>query len=299
MAGEAAIFIKSFRPDFEALGQLVDSIETFARVPLPVVVSVPAADEAALIDRIGRTRVRIVRDEDYAGGRDGLTGWEHQQVCKLSAWRLGLAETLFSIDSDSYFIRPFGPETFLGANGRPQLVMSRLRAVFRATNQALVARLLEDDASTPVERPPATIGKGDGPDLRPWLAKALADRWADTHVKRARLSAIFSRSGGHFHAMPGAILDTRLLCDLHDRLLAPQGLTMRDLILICPWEYDWQLEWALATGFDFDPCEPLLFHVDSEVGHAEAMALGISEAHVARHFHGIAMASRHLARLRF
>lgn len=300
MSRPVGIFVKSFAPDFDRLAQLVDSIEQYLQdATMPFVVSVPAAEATALVDRIGLDRATIVHDEAYACGRSGLTGWEQQQVCKLSVWRLGIADAWFSIDSDSYFVRPFGPGDFVAANGGARLVMSHLRAIYRSENEPL-ARLMRGQGGPPAPAPPASSIRAaeNGPDLSAELTRALADRWAHPHTKRARLNRIFPRPGGYFHAMPGAILDTRLLADMDARLIRAHGLAARDLIVICPFEYDWQLEWAIATGYAFEPVEPLIFHIDSEAGLADLSSAGIGEADIAKHFLGIAMASRHLDRVR-
>src|SRR6478752_147790 len=118
------LFCKSFRNDLRRFERLYDSVEEFDRDGLPFLLSVPEGDRALFEARFGRRRLEIVTDESLVGGPI-VQNWRMQQVVKLHAWTVDFAEAVVMLDSDFYFIRPFGEKDFADEHGAPRFALSR------------------------------------------------------------------------------------------------------------------------------------------------------------------------------
>src|SRR4051794_22633616 len=139
-----AVFCKSFRDDFDRLVHLVHSFQHFVAPAVSMLISVPREDMTAAQHLLAdQPRVTLVCDDEYTdAAARGMGGWVHQQLCKLSVHRTGFADSYFALDSDSYFIRPFGPQDFCTAEGLPRFVASPVFTVYQPHN-VLFFRVLD------------------------------------------------------------------------------------------------------------------------------------------------------------
>lgn len=116
-----AIFCKSYRPDLLRACRLARSVALYNRDGIPFYLSVPMADLDLFARNLEDIPCRLLTDEEIVSGIEKIYGPppasfpEHlrQQLIKLEFWRLGLATNYLWIDSDSYFIRPFGEQDFM------------------------------------------------------------------------------------------------------------------------------------------------------------------------------------------
>jgi hypothetical protein len=290
------LFCKSFRNDLTRFERLYDSVDRFDRDGLPFLLSVPECDRALFESRFGRRRLEIITDEALVG-RPIVQNWRMQQIVKLHAWTVDFADALVMLDSDFYFIRPFGAQDFAGENGMPRFVLSRYSHRYERDNAALLA-LLSDDAqldrvtSAVCERLRAPAHRfGTLPRFRPWLDEITRPGF---YARMRRIRRVFGRSGPDYHVMPGPIWTRDAQRRFRDEFLSPRRLRYEDLVRHAPWEYVWLAEWLLATGLsDAAPSEPLFLHFASDEAIAHARAMGFKVEDFARHYVGLALASRH------
>ena len=126
-----ALFCKSYRDDVLRARRLLESVQRFNADRLPAYVSVPAADAALFKERCAGLAFELLTDEEILAANPALDraayaqlpGYQTQQVVKAEFWRLGKAENYLCLDSDSYFLRPFGTRDFLALDGTPYTVM--------------------------------------------------------------------------------------------------------------------------------------------------------------------------------
>lgn len=97
-----AILIKSYSGDFEWLAACLRSIQKFGTGFQEIVVVIPDTDN---LDHL--TAERVVKVSERGDG------YMFQQVVKLHADRYTDADFVLIVDSDSLFIKPFTPATFM------------------------------------------------------------------------------------------------------------------------------------------------------------------------------------------
>jgi hypothetical protein len=122
-----ALFLCSYRRDLLRAERLLRSVQRHNVAPLPVCVAVPSADLDLFRERLPEVRATWVTQEevldlDPAIGRGRfaqLAGSVRQQVVKIEARRLQLADNLMVLDSDCVFLRDFDAGNLLDAQGVP------------------------------------------------------------------------------------------------------------------------------------------------------------------------------------
>jgi len=290
------LFCKSFRDDLRRFERLYASVEAHVEARLPFLVSVPRADLALFEGRFGKGRIDFVTDEALVG-RDIVQSWRMQQVVKLCAWKADFADAFLMLDSDFYFIRPFGASDFLHPDGRLRFVLSRTFHKYEAGNAPLRALLRDGVSLDPVTSeecrsfPRGDTRFGDLAPWRPWL-DAITRPTYDERKKRIR--RVFRRSGPDLQVMPGPIWSRAAHAAFHRDFLEPRRLDAFDLIRHAPWEYLWHAEWRLASGLeDAAPSEPLFLHFASDDAIEHARAAGLRLSDFARHYAGLSLAARH------
>ncbi|MDO9708623.1 DUF6492 family protein [Paracraurococcus lichenis] len=288
-----AVFCKSFRDDFDRLTALVESYERFVDPAVTMLVSVPDHDMAlARLVLRGHDRVTLVTDESYTGvSARSMGGWVHQQLCKLSVHRTGHADSYFALDSDSYFIRPFGPADFVNADGLPRFVASPVYTVYQAGND-LLFRILEG-AEVPTLPPVLAIEDGPRIDLRAARAASAAQQDNSPGARGPLLDLVFGAELRSLAFQPSQFLIAPVLQAMEEELAA-QGGSFAEVLSIAPWEYNWFASYCLySRRFSCAPMmSPTIAFVSSDTV-AEARRKGVTHTSLSRHFAAVQMAARH------
>jgi hypothetical protein len=124
------LYCKSYRMDLKRVVRLAKSVQEFNVESIAFHVSVPSHDYELFLDQLSAFNVDLHIDEDIiaASGLNlpkvlEMNGSSSQQVVKASFWKLGLSTSYVCIDSDSFFIRPFGIADFLTPDGTPYTML--------------------------------------------------------------------------------------------------------------------------------------------------------------------------------
>jgi hypothetical protein len=268
------LYCKSYSRDFLRLKRLLASIAKFNADALPFYISTPKADQALLIEVLGKEGYIWVADEDIVAANpkssfekyQAMPGGLSQQIVKSEFWRLGLAENYLCLDSDSLFIRDFQKSDFLSADGVPYTVLHQNKELFQ-------------------------IASNRGQDKVERELKAEADR----------VQKLFGRIGPNFYCAPAPFIwSAKVWQSLDVQLLQPQGITIWELITP---EYPETLIYGEALlKFQAIPLiaiEPLfrIYHYDWQ--YFLMKRLGETEAKVAKHYMGIIYQSAWESELNF
>ena len=268
------LYCKSYSRDFLRLKRLRDSVTKFNVDELPFYISTPKADQALLIEVLGKEGYIWVADEDIVVANpkadfekyQAMSGSLSQQIVKSEFWRLGLAENYLCLDSDSLFIRDFHQSDFLSLDGVPYTVLHQNKELFQiATNRG----------QDKVER-----------DL-----KAEADR----------VQKLFGRIGPNFYCAPAPFIwSAKVWQSLDTQLLQSQGMSIWDLIT--PEHPETLIYGETLLKFQAIPLiaiEPLfrIYHYDWQ--YFLMKRLGETEAKVAKHYMGIIYQSAWESELNF
>ena len=268
------LYCKSYSRDFLRLKRLLHSIAKFNADALPFYISTPKADQALLIEVLGKEGYIWVADEDIVTANprssfekyQAMPGGLSQQIVKSEFWRLGLAENYLCLDSDSLFIRDFHKSDFLSVDGVPYTVLHQNKELFQ-------------------------IASNRGQDQVERELKAEADR----------VQKLFGRIGPNFYCAPAPFIwSAKVWQSLDTQLLQPQGITIWEFITP---EYPETLIYGEALlKFQAIPLiaiEPLfrIYHYDWQ--YFLMKRLGETEAKVAKHYMGIIYQSAWESELNF
>ena len=268
------LYCKSYSRDFLRLKRLLVSIAKFNADALPFYISTPKADQALLIEVLGKEGYTWVADEDIVTANprssfekyQAMPGGLSQQIVKSEFWRLGLAENYLCLDSDSLFIRDFHKSDFLSVEGVPYTVLHQNKELFQ---------IASNRGQDKVER-----------DL-----KAEADR----------VQKLFGRIGPNFYCAPAPFIwSAKVWQSLDTQLLQPQGISIWDLIT--PDHPETLIYGETLLKFQAIPLiaiEPLfrIYHYDWQ--YFLMKRLGETEAKVAKHYMGIIYQSAWESELNF
>ncbi|UFH56501.1 DUF6492 family protein [Spirosoma sp. KNUC1025] len=120
------LYIKSFRPDYKRVENLLHSIEKHNRDGIPVYISVNDSDYRFFKSRLPEGST-LLKDSDIVVCKI-KDGWRYQQVVKAQLHRLNICENYFCIDSDSEFIRDFFVADFMYDDQTPYTVMHEAKS---------------------------------------------------------------------------------------------------------------------------------------------------------------------------
>ena len=131
------LFCKSYQPDMLRARRLAESIQRFNQDEIPLVMSVPAQDFASFEDAFQGIPCTFITDEQIlersrqAHGEvpAGFEPHYHMMLSKLEFWRMAMCRYYVWIDSDAYFIRPFGMADFFFDQDTPYIIKHRLREI--------------------------------------------------------------------------------------------------------------------------------------------------------------------------
>ena len=268
------LYCKSYSRDFLRLKRLRDSVTKFNVDELPFYISTPKADQALLIEVLGKEGYIWVADEDIVVANpkadfekyQAMSGSLSQQIVKSEFWRLGLAENYLCLDSDSLFIRDFQKSDFLSANGVPYTVLHQNKELFQ-------------------------IASNRGQDKVERELRAEADR----------VQKLFGRIGPNFYCAPAPFIwSAKVWQSLDTQLLQSQGMSIWDLIT--PEHPETLIYGETLLKFQAIPLiaiEPLfrIYHYDWQ--YFLMKRLGETEAKVAKHYMGIIYQSAWESELNF
>jgi hypothetical protein len=226
------LYCKSYRTDLLRLERLARSVREFNAQALPFHVSVPGADLPLFRERLAGLAVELHADEDILRASPrirpeavaAMPGGRSQQVVKSEFWRLGVSDSYVCLDSDAYFIRPFGTQDFLAGDGTPYTMLDEAH------------ELLEDALRT---------GR---------------QRIVDDFIREADLvQGILGRRGRRYSFGPFPLVWHRAVWQsLDERYLQPRGMSFADAVELAPIESRWYGEALLAyQAIPLLPCQAL------------------------------------------
>lgn len=260
------LYCKSYRDDVLRARRLVESVQRHNRDGLPLYLSVPDSDVALFREKCAGLPFTLLRDEEIVAqtpGLDlsafaGLPGRLSQQVVKSEFWRLGLSENYLCLDSDCYFLRPFGAADFESDDGTPYTVMHEARELLHFAELA-------------------------------GMPKIVVNRDREC----AEIQALFSRRGRCWEFGPIPVVwSARVWSDLAEKYLQPRGMTIIDAIRAHPGELRWYGEALLAFGgIPIRPVEPLFRCYHYEEQYHFWKRLGETEEVIAKNYLGVCMQS--------
>lgn len=226
------LYCKSYRTDLLRTERLARSVRSFNAQGLPFHLSVPQADLPLFRERLAGLGVELHADEDIVRTSPrirpeaiaAMPGSRSQQVVKSEFWRLGLCDSYVCLDSDAYFIRPFGAQDFLAADGTPYTVMDEAHD------------LLED------------------------ALRAGRKRVVDDFAREADLvQGLFGRQGRRYSFGPFPLVWHRAVWQsLDEQYLQPRAMSFADAVQAAPIESRWYGESLLAfRAIPLVPCQAL------------------------------------------
>jgi len=259
-------YCESFRRDIERVKVLAASFAKYNTDKLPFVIGVPKSDMQLFQDAVGYT-AEIIDDETIF--KSNLPGWVHQQVVKASFWKVRECDAYMMLDSDCYFIKPFGLSDFMHESGVPYTVIHEQKDLF--------------DWS-------CNKSKALGFDPQESFAEC-----------RNKVMELFGRTGKLYDFGPApAIWSSKVWKSLEDDYLTPNGLTLADAIKEVPSEYTWYGEWLLTNQtIPLWPIEPLFKHFHYPQQYTECKRDGYTEADFSKIWYGVVMQSNWGAPLKY
>lgn len=206
------LYCKSYSTDLKRLVRLAQSIQTFNREHIPFHVSVPRTERVLFETHLRGLDVVLHSDEDILQASQAdiervrrMPGAVSQQVVKSSFWQLGISEMYLCLDSDAFFLRPFGVADFVHPDGTPYTVLDE-------------AHELLDDARQQ--------GK----------ARVVDAFFQEAH----QFQTLFERKGRAYSFGPFPLVWHRAVWEsLHTHYLAPRGMSLVDAIEQAPIESRW------------------------------------------------------------
>lgn len=257
------LYCKSFNRDFERVKVLLESIKKYNIDNIPFYISVPKNDYNLFSQLEG---VNVILDEDIFSLSNN---WVAQQIIKSNFWKLEIAENYVCLDSDSYFIKPFGVKDFMFNENTPYTVIHEQKELFSWS---------------------VTKTKELGFDPKEGFIN-----------DRQKIMDLFERKGRHYDFGPSPIIwSSKVWKSLEDQYIIPNSITFPDLIEYSPSEFSWYGE-ALLTfkAIEIYPIEPLfkVFHYPQQ--YIEYKQQNITEEMISQNYMGIIMQSNFNAPLKY
>lgn len=255
------LLVKSYRDDFGMAARLVDSLDRYNDERLPTWIVVPD-DDLALFRPLERPHQKALPesvlgqylvDRPVAGIRPGYI---NQEIVKLAAWELGLAENLFPIDSDAVMLRPFGREDLMYDGTTPYTVL-------------VEDRELEIDPTY------------------------YAQHWQGREASLRRIQRLLGLDDRRLLTCHGhQVLSSHVLKSLKQDFLEPRGWSYADMLEEAPYEFSWYNFWLQkSNAIPIYQREPFIKAVHSVGQHMELAIRGITPADIARGYLGIVINS--------
>ncbi len=137
------LYCCTYAKDLSRVKRLLSSLRKFNQEQLPVYLSVPAKDLNLFSKELEDYQYTLINEEDILKKNPEINieilqkqrGWIQQQVIKSEFWRLGFSDNYLVMDSDSFFLRPFGIDDFIAEDGIPYSVINEGREVLQSTER--------------------------------------------------------------------------------------------------------------------------------------------------------------------
>ena len=227
-----ALYCKSYSTDLRRLVRLAESVRQFNVERLPFYVSVPDVELPLFREHLTGHDVHLIPDSEILRASPRIdpthvarmAGHLSQQIVKSEFWRLGLSEAYVCLDSDAFFIRPFGLADFVSDDGTPYTMLDEAHD------------LLEDALRHGHER-----------------VLTAFKREAD------QLQQLFGRVGRRYSFGPFPLVWHRAVWQsLDEYYLQPRNMNFADAIALAPIESRWYGETLLAyQAVPLRPCQAL------------------------------------------
>ncbi len=228
------LFIKSYKPDFIACKNLVESIVRFNRDDIKLYISVNDEDFTLFKDNLPTDDLQLVKDSDIIERKTNDT-WRYQQIVKSQLYRLGITENYVCIDSDSYFITDFYLSDFI-ENDIPYTIIHQQKELFSWLS--INRKYFKDDPKNYFEN----------------ISKVIMNR--------------LGRKGICYDYGPSpTIWSNKIWKSFHDDYLTKNDIDYSNLIEEYPSEFTWYGEWLLKSKIiPVFPKEPLfkVFHYEKQ-----------------------------------
>jgi hypothetical protein len=257
-----ALFCKSYREDLFRVRKLAESVARYSKTGQPLYLSVPDADLALFRENCAALNIELLTDEAVVRANprlelsaySKLAGRISQQVVKAEFWRAGISDTYVCLDSDSYFLKPFGEEDFVAPDGTPYTVMHEAKELLQFAEIS-------------------------------GMRKIAANREREC----AEIKEQFGRVGRCWDFGPTPVVwSGRVWKDLDEHFLKPRGLTIIDAINAHPGELRWYGEALLAfRSIPILPVEPLFRCYHYEEQYYFLKRRGETEDIIARNYLGV------------
>ena len=290
MTQPVAFFCKTFRDDFDRLERMLRSFHACNADAIPLALSLPEEDVDLYRARFAAWRLPVFLDHELTGFHQAPgTGWTYQQMVKLCCDQTAMAENYFMVDSDFYFVRPFGRADFVDADGTPFLFLSPHGhyadggPMFEDVRRYLAGAAAREFAPDAL----AALRSGRVPDFTD--LDALRPLCRDTD-----LSAAFGHPPVSYYCQSGPLLRAEVLRAIRGEAPGGPGVMAARLVGLAPWEVNWHSEFLFASDGALAMRPIQVFHVASEAGLEQVRRAGVTERQVAGRYLAIAMAARHL-----
>lgn len=260
------LFCKSYSKDVYRAKRLANSISRFNSDHIPFYMSVPAKDLPVFQEVLGNlssplffTDEEILKKTYRIHGKPPKRFPVHlfQQLIKLEFWRKNTCHNYVWVDSDSYFIRPFGKNDFLYDEQYPYTVQH------------------------------------DSLELRQYSEKYDPIVMEDFLWMARRFKNLFGRSGPDYDfGYPPLIWSCRVLESLYKDYLAPDQKTIFDLLRSYPCEMQLYGEYLhYSKIIPVYPTEPIfkVFHYAGQF--FESQMQGECEHSLSKKYTGILIQS--------
>lgn len=225
-------FLKTYRNDYKSVVRLIDSFQQYNEENIILYLVCPKQDVYIFQSLIRNNMVLLEEEEIGVEVFENDTRWSagylNQAIYKLAFGELALCKNYMPIDSDAIFIRPFYKKDFLYDKETPYTI------------------LIEDNDLHADRYYYAEYWEG-----RRKLIEKIEDVY-DFHPYRLLTCHGFQ------------IFSLRVLKDLKDSFMVPNGYTYKDLIAISPYEFSWYNLWLQKSQcMPIYMCEPLFktFHL--------------------------------------
>ena len=261
------LFCKSYRNDLNRFKVLTESILKHNKDNIPFYVSIPKKDKDLFSPILNHPDHHIIFDEDVTTLMDSQSHFT-QQLFKMEFARTQqIAEYLFTMDSDMYFIRDFTKTDFVTKEGLPYFTMHECKDL--------------------LELSPLIFGDNR---IHEWFVK-----------ERLPIMEVFGRAGQKPYDYSGsaALYIKSVFEGLYENYCIPNKLNFLDLLNYKASENNWYGEYALYSGLKFRPCGPMFktFHYKAQYDlHKQ---LGITEHDISKSYLGITMQSNWNSPLRY
>ena len=237
------IYIGTSIRDLTQYTYLLNSIRAHNIDNIPVYTCVNDNDIEVFKQKFSNYNVTFLKDSDvYKTYMDNV--WFKQQIIKMNFWRLGIAEHMVQIDSDSFFIRDFRVSDFLVEEHVPYTLIHENKEL-----KEFFARYNLQDCKRQ-ENNICFIEQGFANN-----SKKIRQLFNTSHI-----------TTDYDYGHPPCIWSNKVWQTLFESYMEPNGLTYETLLQIANSEQQWYGETLLATRlFQIYPKENLFktFHFPS------------------------------------